>query len=260
MNIERVSTVNNNELLNCARDPKYISSIYNYCDRWCERCQFTSRCLNCTIVEEQFGDLKEIDIANEAFWQKFSKMLQNTAVLIKEMANEYGVDIDSIDIDQICDDDIMKKDPAKDILSHMSMSYAKSVTDWFESEEHLFYEKENEMNRIRLISDQDNPDQEAASISDSIEIVRYYQYQIHVKLERALKSASEEAIEWDDDYPKDSDGSAKVALIGIKRSMSAWNILLSCFPEQQKQITTLIIFLGNIQKELRSDSLMQNIL
>ena len=56
------------ELLKRAKDPKYISGIYNYCDRWCERCQFTSRCLNCTLVEEQFGDLQENDELNEAFW------------------------------------------------------------------------------------------------------------------------------------------------------------------------------------------------
>ena len=26
------------------RDPRSISGIYNYCDRWCERCPMTSRC------------------------------------------------------------------------------------------------------------------------------------------------------------------------------------------------------------------------
>jgi predicted protein tyrosine phosphatase len=32
-------------LLKLASDPKFIPGIYNYCDRWCERCPFTSRCL-----------------------------------------------------------------------------------------------------------------------------------------------------------------------------------------------------------------------
>ena len=30
-----------NDLLKLATDPKYIPGIYNYCDRWCERCPFT---------------------------------------------------------------------------------------------------------------------------------------------------------------------------------------------------------------------------
>jgi len=70
------------ELLKLTKDPKYIPGIYNYCDRWCERCQFTSRCLNCTLVEEQFGDLQENDELNEAFWQRFSEMLQNTLAMV----------------------------------------------------------------------------------------------------------------------------------------------------------------------------------
>ena len=90
------------ELLKRVKDLKYISGIYNYCDRWCERCQFTSRCLNCTLVEEQFGDFQENDEFNEAFWQRFSEMLQSTLAMVKEMAREKGIDIDSIDAENNC--------------------------------------------------------------------------------------------------------------------------------------------------------------
>ena len=132
------------ELLKLTKDPKYIPGIYNYCDRWCERCQFTSRCLNCTLVEEQFGDLQENDELNEAFWQRFSEMLQNTLAMVKEMAKEEGFDIDSIDIENNFNKEttIQKKSLA-DLISHTSKNYAKSVDDWFNSNEHLFYEKED---------------------------------------------------------------------------------------------------------------------
>jgi len=36
-----------------ARDPRFIPGIYNYCDRWCERCAFTSRCMNYAMGEEE---------------------------------------------------------------------------------------------------------------------------------------------------------------------------------------------------------------
>ena len=32
-------------LTELASNPDLISGIYNYCDRWCERCPLTSRCL-----------------------------------------------------------------------------------------------------------------------------------------------------------------------------------------------------------------------
>jgi hypothetical protein len=47
------------DLLKLAADPKYIPCICNFCDRWCERCPFTAWCLNCELVERQFGDLEE---------------------------------------------------------------------------------------------------------------------------------------------------------------------------------------------------------
>lgn len=28
-----------------AEDPRFISGIYNFCDRWCERCSLAHRCL-----------------------------------------------------------------------------------------------------------------------------------------------------------------------------------------------------------------------
>jgi len=235
------------ELLELVKDKKYISGIYNYCDRWCERCQFTSRCLNCTLVEEQFGDLQEKDQLNEVFWQRFSEMLHNTLTMVKEMAKERGIDIDSIDFEKDYDnEDRIKEDPLADLISHTSKNYTKKVNDWFNSKEHILLEKAEEINRIHLIPSKNNPVKEAANINDAIDIIRWYQYQIHVKLKRASKSASDESID-SGDYPKDSDGSAKVALIGIDRSISAWNILLSYFSDQERHIIDLIALLENIK-------------
>lgn len=79
-------------------DKRYISGIYNYCDRWCERCPQTSRCLNYAMSEEEFGDRESKDIQNEAFWKKMSEVLQGTLDLVKEMAVEKGMDLDEIDL------------------------------------------------------------------------------------------------------------------------------------------------------------------
>jgi hypothetical protein len=37
--------MNSDDLLDMAGNSRFISVIYNYCDRWCERCAFTGRCL-----------------------------------------------------------------------------------------------------------------------------------------------------------------------------------------------------------------------
>lgn len=241
------------DLKKLAKDPKYIPGIYNYCDRWCERCPFTSRCLNCTLVEEQFGDLEKVDELNEAFWEKFSEMLHSTLTMIKEMAKEQGIDLDSMDMEKNHNNDDPKiENSLEHLISHTSKNYAKSVDQWFNSTEYLFFEKEEEVNRIRIIPSQSNPIQEVRAINDAIEILRWYQWQIHVKLQRAVHSATtEESLDFDE-FPKDSDGSAKVALIGMDRSMSAWKVLLTAFPEQEKQILSFVEMLGHIKKGLET--------
>jgi len=236
-----------------AKDAKYISGIYNYCDRWCERCPFTSRCLNCALAKEQFGDLEKIDELNEAFWDKLSEMLNSTLTMIKEMAKEQGIDLDAMDMkNDPNQDDFQKESALKHLISHASESYAKAVYRWFDENEYLFLEKEEELNRIRIISSQINSVREAEGINDAVEIIRWYQWQIHVKLQRAINSGpTKETLDLDE-LPKDSDGSAKVALIGIDRSMAAWKVLLTVFPGQAKQILDFITMLEHIKSRVET--------
>ena len=77
-----------------AANPNFISGIYNYCDRWCELCPFTSRCLNFALGEEQFADPEARDINNEAFWQKLTETFQVTLDMLKEMAEQEGVELE----------------------------------------------------------------------------------------------------------------------------------------------------------------------
>jgi len=240
------------ELLEKAKDPNFISGIYNYCDRWCERCTFTSRCLNFSIGEEQFSDPEERDIQNEKFWQHLNEMFNITMELIHEMAEERGIDLSSID-QGIDDEQKAIRDIAdSDLLSHQSKNYIRLVDKWFEDNTYLFYEKEKEMNSIRLISSKGNPVKEAAEIKDVMDIVKWYQFQIHVKIRRAIQSCLAEEMDDDDDFPKDSDGSAKVALIGIDRSNMAWRVLITHFPEQGKDIAPMLELLEDLKDRVEN--------
>ena len=180
-------------------------------------------------------------------------MLHSTLTMIKEMAKEQGIDLDSMDMEKNHNNDDPKiENSLEHLISHTSKNYAKSVDQWFNSNEYLFFEKEKEMNRIRLISSHNNPTKEAMSINDATEIIRWYQWQIHVKLKRAIQSASTEESLGFDEFPKDSDGSAKVALISMDRSMSAWKILLTAFPEQEKQILSFVEMLEHIKNRVET--------
>jgi len=242
--------VDRHDLQKLAADPKYVKGIYNYCDRWCERCPFTSRCLNCELVERKFGDLEEKDELNEAFWQRFSEMLHDTLELVRETARERGIDLDAIEADEDgwgeWDDE---KNPAVHLIMHASQRYADSVSDWFESNAGLFVEKESDLKRIRIATPGSNPSAEAVRINDAAEVIQWHQNQIGVKLRRAVEGARSEEDEDDDGFPNDSDGSAKVALIGIDRSIAAWEMLRSSFAKQKQTISN---FMGSLERLRRS--------
>ncbi len=242
-----------NDLMVRAKDPNLISGIYNYCDRWCERCTFTSRCLNYSISEEKFGDLEDKDLQNEAFWDRLSEVFRETISMVSEMAAELDIDLDSIE-DDVDDTDGLDRAAGEPVhlLSRLSLNYAKATSGWFEANEDLLRERMPELNRLRPVSPGDRPVQDAVDISDAIDVIRWYQYQIHVKLDRAIQSASDEAADTDpqdmDPFPKDSDGSAKVALIGTDRSLLAWNVLSSRLPIRKEDSIDLIRMLDSIRK------------
>ena len=61
-----------------AADPRFIAGVYNYCDRWCERCPLTSRCL-VYAMEQTEGpeDPAARDIRNRAFWRRIEEILDS---------------------------------------------------------------------------------------------------------------------------------------------------------------------------------------
>ncbi len=239
-------------------ESKYIPGIYNYCDRWCERCEFTTRCMSCTLVEEKFGDLDAHDINSEIFWQKLGETLQEALNMLKKMAEEQGIDIDSIDLEENgeLEKDIDDKTVIS-IISHMSKAYITMVDNWVDSNEYLLgtmvYEQKNR-SKLKLVRQGPaEPIESDVTIEEALEVIRWYQYQINVKLVRAIGSNKREYFLEEDGFPKDSDGSAKVSLLGIDRSISAWNELLKHFSEQKKIILNLIVYLNRLRERVESE-------
>jgi len=236
-------------LLKRAGDPKYIRGIYNYCDRWCERCQFTSRCLNCALTEERFGNLEEIDIRNKEFWDKLSGLFRDTLEMISELALEKGIDLGSSGHEPGGKyKSRQRTNRITNLLYHLAEGYLVSARRWLRSNEDLLYRAQDQMYRIRLLSSEENPEKGFADIKDAIEVIRWYMFQISAKIQRAGENESEELVIKEYDLPHDSDGSAKVALIGIERSIAAWRILLNNVPEQRKEVLHKIMQLKDLRK------------
>jgi hypothetical protein len=236
------------KLKDLARNPKFISSIFNYCDRWCERCQFTARCLNYAISKGEDNDPAANDIHNEKFWETIHSTFKETLEMVRDSAQEMGIDLNALDIQGVEKDNRQRMDKAENHeLAKSARRYADMVSRWLEENKTLFREKEDELNAaLRMELPGTDPENQAAGIIDAVEVIRWYQFQICVKLMRALDRDEEDET---GDYPSDSDGSAKVALIGIDRSMAAWGTLRNLILAEKDPILDFLLHLDRLRRK-----------
>ena len=239
------------DIFRLAKNPRFISGIYNYCDRWCERCPFTSRCLTYAMEAEDNDNPAIRDLNSEAFWNKLQSIFEQTAEMINELAEEMGIDLNSLDMESASDDISLQKAKADSHeLVIAAICYGKMVNDWFESEYLSFKQKEDELNTLLKIGlDKDSLHADADSIQDAVEVIRWYQHQIEVKLKRALAQDDLfDAGKEDTILRNDADGSIKVALIGMDRSIGAWGKLREHFSERTDSILDILLHLDRLRR------------
>jgi hypothetical protein len=170
--------MNKEDLLKLGKDDRFISGIYNYCDRWCERCAFTSRCMNFAMVDEQFPDQESQDIRNEAFWQKLSETFKMTLELVKEMAEREGIDLDAIDIEEQEEQEALNDELARTHkCCRMSKAYSEMVDEWFDAVEELFGKREDAIEaEMQVEMPSTDPLGLSASRDEALEVIRWYQH------------------------------------------------------------------------------------
>jgi len=248
------------ELLALADSPELISGIYNYCDRWCERCPMTSRCLLFISMEaEDEDDANMPDINQEAFWNKIHNSFSLAFGLLEKFAkeNDINLEVSPEEEEAFAKEHEARISTAKNSpVTQLAESYMKLGKAWLDHCHESLVKKDAELQQaIQLGLPGRQPQQEASVIQDAIEVISYYLFQICVKMMRALSGRQEddELEEEGEVFPKDSDGSAKVALIGINNSIKAWETLLTHFQEQEEAILEILAVLERLVRMIESE-------
>jgi hypothetical protein len=234
-----------------AGDSQFIPGIYNYCDRWCERCPFTARCMTFAMEqeEEKASGAKPADRA--AFWKKLEESLTLTREMLSDLAEAHGVKLDPAELKAIGREERQKRRATEQHpLALAALQYSRLADDWFKSGEGTLRAKEDEVLAQAKLGVA-GVNEEVASLTDVVEILRWYQHQIYVKLMRGLNADKEH--EASSEFPKDSDGSVKVALIGLDRSISAWLRMKDFFPEKTDSVLTMLVHLDRLRRSAEAE-------
>lgn len=210
-----------------------ISGVHNYCDRWCERCPFTSKCGSFALTEGFDDDQEDKDLKNEKFWENLHIIFEVTLDMLKEKADELGIDFDNLE-DVDFKHEVVENDAVK-----ASKDYGLKMIDWIKDNG----KKINETAEDLLIIDEN----EVLKLKDAIEVIQWYCLFISAKIHRTFMDYGEED---DEEFMYDHLGSAKIAIIAIDRSIAALGYLLEKMPEYEDDILTFLANLSKVKKDV----------
>ena len=247
------------KLRELAGEDRFVPGIYNYCDRWCVRCLFNTRCLNYAMELERGKEAPLRELDEESFGEELIDTLTDTVEMLREMAAEAGVDLDALDEDVELNAAMAEKErrferSAKHPLAAASMAYIKLIDSWFEAAGPAFQAKEDDLNaRVRMGLDEAGLAVDANALADAVAVIRWYQFFIHVELQTALLHAQEEPHPLLADEPRHSDGKAKIALIAIDRSLDAWDTLGRMFPRHETETLEILAHLDRLRRAAEAE-------
>jgi hypothetical protein len=204
----------------------FIPGIHNYCDRWCERCEFTDKC---RVFEMESEMMKMLDNKQDDVNIDFD---DTKNIVGDDPADEDDPesDLDFFgDFDDDFDeesDDFFSADRKADRhpMIEMAYEYSMATFQWFKDREKQL-KKGFAAQLAQGYADE---------VMEAEDVMAWYQTFIYAKLKRAL-SGYYELDEFDDaDY--DMNGSAKVGLIALDRSIEAATVLMRHLKDHRQQI------------------------
>ena len=203
-----------------ADNHSFIPGLSTYCDRWCERCPLTARCLRFALdADTAHADEPALrHHLGEAFRATLDRLREITAAPKPREA---------LSPTPCLHEAALRRHP----LARASKSYALLAHAWFE------------------VAERFGPPA-SAEVVEAMEVIRWYQFQIHARLMRALharRTGPPSAA-----APNPADGAAKVALLGLDRSMAAWQALWQACPQEEDAVLPLLALLDRLRRDLEA--------
>jgi hypothetical protein len=230
-----------------------IPGIYNYCDRWCERCPFTGRCA--VYESESVATPLEVDVKNKAFWDRLSQNFAKARVMLEDAAKEHGIDMESVmeNIDEVQKNEAaIEQEIEKHSLILMAKEYREFTDQWLKTQPGMMDKLEKLKENLTMGTEShEDAKIQTETIKDSLSVIEWYKHFLEVKLNRALRGRADAAeFNEDNDSPHDYDGSAKIAVIGVERSMQAWARLFDLLPDQEDTFLKVLALLERMKTKI----------
>lgn len=226
------------KLKELAGSGRFIPGIYNYCDRWCERCTLSNRCLNYAHEQEMNegeNDPEVNDMNNEKFWEQIRLAWEVTLEMIQEDAERLGIDLNNLP-------EVEKQEHKESQVEELAKEYGLAMHKWLKNNREFLTGKAEQLLVIN------NSEAEALKFTDAWEVVQWYHFFISAKVHRAHLDLNERLEDNEYGLIDDNLGSAKIALIAIDRSIEALSALYPLLTDFEDDILKFLASLTRIKK------------
>ncbi|GAB3539753.1 hypothetical protein GCM10027577_02680 [Spirosoma fluminis] len=243
------------ELMNT--NSELIAGIYNYCDTWCERCLFTSRCRSFQIQSET-GLTKPLENGPDLV-QQLTEALALTKQYIDNLTQKSAQDSPEAPTEQqvqaLEEKAVERTDSVGQSIRHhtavlLANEYMRLSGLWAKEENNLLEQAgQRQLHDVELgLRTQEEAMPTLHALKDAWEMLRWYRTLIPVKTQSALRALAE---------PSNNAllqnyhlGKAKLVLVSIDRSLMAWETMIQHYPEKTDDVLDMLSLLSRLRREM----------
>ncbi|BDQ03617.1 hypothetical protein [Ignavibacterium sp.] len=227
-------------------EENFIPGIYNYCDRWCEKCNYTDRCrLFQSDAEKNIQHILDDKNPNdpEVVMKDVEENLNLAMQMLMEKLEEMNIDPEDIKSGEL--------PPEPDFNSYQINNLAEDFTKSMNEMEEIFDYYNPQINEAVITGNLTN---ELKEIQESLSVLGWYSPQVFVKTKRLIHAHEDYLAEKDEDFKEANEEelyvTGKLLYIAVTNCLSALNNLHEHCPEFNNQILNQIILLTKIKDEL----------
>ena len=215
-------------MLEIAQEDGYIDGIFNYCDRWCERCSFTSKCRNYALSE------KEAATNGPELWQYLEAVFKATMLMLDEITVKMWINPNEFAKNELP----VEPDLMDHTLSKKVCDLSFGMHDWL---------KQNKLGELLSEGIEINPSVETRNsrFKESLEVIFWYNFFISEKIVRALRRVDKNE---ENEIQNDSNGSAKIGLIAFDRLIASWSVVMENMMDHEDEILKILVSLADVRK------------
>ncbi len=185
--------------------------------------------------EDELNENKTLEEHTTNALQKVSNVFQDIAKILQEKAEELGIDWDEVlknaeeESNKTNQEELMNEETT--LLANKYAEAAYAFAERAKLDDVL-----NQMLQQRVdlgLSDIDKVTKEAELINDCFEVIQWYMFFIPSKVFRAISGKKQDNDVWDDPVQSDYNGSAKISLLAIEKSLLSFQYLLPYYNEDE---------------------------